>query len=910
MSLESAFHPQNQLFSRVMSKFSARTARSLSARRDDGTDRTDRNGGLFVIIGMVVAGILLALALVSTGGGEAFLLAILSVLAMTGVFFLFALTAGLVQFDATNSKEQYAQIAAQTATEGVQVTTRDGTQVYANAAFAQLLGQDAQAAPAPLEDIFAGEPEAAEALYRLLRASERGEAGIEEFSIHIKPDATKPGKALAGGHPSGKATAGKPGKQPATEDTTRRLRLAVQPITDKSDGASEPLVVWKFSDVTAERSREVAARQSLELELARNDVLPVGLLRVSVDGRIEKMNHTLGQWLGYEGLGESSARKAGVGHRLESVLCKGDRSVLQVLRRSAQGGGEVTTQDVNLLDAQGREVPVRLISQADDIDKRMTKGSRAARSALNIVVLSRVQSQGAELADEASDIRLARFFQTAPFGIATVDRDGRIVSKNGSFARLFKAERSARKQTISGLLTRSCNDEARDAVTKTLARVLKDRSGVAPVEISFGQKGEDTRRIYIAPFDGSRNAREAAILYVTDTTEQKALELKFAQSQKMEAVGQLAGGIAHDFNNVLTVIIGLSDLFLQTRRPTDAGYNDIMQIRSNANRAAGLVRQLLAFSRKQTLSAEVLALNDVVQDLGYSLSRLLGERTELKMRSQRDLWLVKADETQIEQVVINLTVNARDAMPDGGRLTIRTKNISERDSMKLADVGVIPGEYVMIEVKDTGVGMPANVMEKIFEPFYSTKDIGKGTGLGLSTVYGIVKQTGGYIIPESKPGKGTTFRVYLPSYQGDPEADAKIRSKVTTKERTRDLTGTGRVLLVEDEDGVRSFAVRALQRQGYEVLEASTGVEALEVLAEDGAGIDIVVSDVVMPEMDGPTLLKELRKTNSDLKFIFMSGYPDEAFKKSLGDDLEFGFLAKPFTLPQLAAKVKEELET
>jgi len=258
-------------------------------------------------------------------------------------------------------------------------------------------------------------------------------------------------------------------------------------------------------------------------------------------------------------------------------------------------------------------------------------------------------------------------------------------------------------------------------------------------------------------------------------------------------------------------------------------------------------------------------------------------------------------------VIINLAVNAKDAMPSGGCLTIRTRNISERESVRIGALNLAAGEYVLIEVEDTGVGIPPEVMSKIFEPFFTTKDVGKGTGLGLSTVYGIVKQTGGYISADSEVGRGATFRVYLPRHIVENIEEIE-RLGADKKEPTRDLTGTGRVLLVEDEDSVRNFAARALSRQGYEVLEAGTGIEAMEVMQREKGKVDIVVSDVIMPEMDGPSLLKELRKGNPHLKFIFVSGYPDDAFKKSLDENEAYAFLPKPFTLPQLAAKVKEQL--
>ena len=294
-----------------------------------------------------------------------------------------------------------------------------------------------------------------------------------------------------------------------------------------------------------------------------------------------------------------------------------------------------------------------------------------------------------------------------------------------------------------------------------------------------------------------------------------------------------------------------------------------------------------------------------------SLKTALGEKIELKITSERDLWYVRADNNQIFNVVLNLARNARDAMPNGGRLAIRTRNVTERESQRMSNVvGFQPGEYVLIEVSDTGTGMSPEVMAKIFEPFFTTKGVGKGTGLGLASVYGIVKQSGGYIQPESEIGKGTTFKVYLPRYVVETEDEVEtVQPKPSAKKDTEptDLTGTGRVLVVEDEVDVRQFAVRALKRQGYSVLEASDGVEALDIVNASGDKIDLVLSDVLMPEMDGPTLFKKLRETKPDLKVIFVSGFPNDAFRESLGTD-DFAFLPKPFTLKELATKVKEEL--
>ncbi len=355
----------------------------------------------------------------------------------------------------------------------------------------------------------------------------------------------------------------------------------------------------------------------------------------------------------------------------------------------------------------------------------------------------------------------------------------------------------------------------------------------------------------------------------------------------------------------MTAIIGYSDLLLINNRPTDPSFNDIMQIKHNANRAAGLVRQLLAFSRRQTLRPEVLRLGDVLNDLQVLLSRLLGSGVELAVEINRDLWLVKADLNQFEQVVINLAVNARDAMPEGGSLTVGADNLTLSAPQGSGAAQIPAGDFVVISVKDTGTGMSPETMEKIFDPFFTTKEVGKGTGLGLSTVYGIVKQTGGHIEAESVLGEGTTFRIYLPRHVPLPEEATPKAGQAPAK--AKDLTGSGTILLVEDEESVRIYAARALASRGYTVFEADTGQAALDLMDEHADEIDLVVSDVVMPEMDGPTLMKELRSRNPKLKIIFVSGYAEDAFKRNLDDEeAEFHFLSKPFDLRELAAKVKD----
>jgi two-component system, cell cycle sensor histidine kinase and response regulator CckA len=387
----------------------------------------------------------------------------------------------------------------------------------------------------------------------------------------------------------------------------------------------------------------------------------------------------------------------------------------------------------------------------------------------------------------------------------------------------------------------------------------------------------------------------------------------------MELVGQLAGGIAHDFNNVLSAIMMATDFLLSAHRPTDPSFQDIMQIKQNANRAASLVRQLLAFSRKQTLRPQVLDVGEVLSDLTMLLRRLIGEKVTLDVKHGRDLWPVKIDISQFEQVIVNLAVNARDAMPTGGRLEVRSAAVTAQECDRFHAKGMPAADYVMVQVTDTGTGIPAKIVDKIFEPFFSTKEVGKGTGLGLSTVYGIIKQTGGFIYVDSVEHAGTTFRIFLPRHvpsareieadrAGEAEAAALAAAGPGARAASADLTGEGTILLVEDEEGLRQLNARGLTSRGYTVLEAGNGVEAIEVLEKHGGKVDLVVSDVVMPEMDGPTLLRELRIRDPDLKIIFVSGYAEDAFQKHLPADGQFAFLAKPFTLKQLVNEVKETL--
>jgi two-component system cell cycle sensor histidine kinase/response regulator CckA len=394
------------------------------------------------------------------------------------------------------------------------------------------------------------------------------------------------------------------------------------------------------------------------------------------------------------------------------------------------------------------------------------------------------------------------------------------------------------------------------------------------------------------------------VAVLADATELKSLEAQFVQSQKMQAVGQLAGGVAHDFNNLLTAIAGHTDLLLQRHENDDLDYADLHQIRQNANRAAGLVRQLLAFSRKQTLRPTVVRLTDALSETSHLLNRLLGEKHVLRMEHAEDLWPVKVDTRQFEQVVMNLVVNARDAMPGGGSVLVRTANERLERETRRGRAVMARGDYVRIDVIDNGQGIAEDKIEQVFEPFFTTKKSGEGTGLGLSTVYGIVKQTGGFIFVESAPGQGATFTIYLPRHQSaEVEAEAAPAPAAQT-----DLTGDAHVLLIEDETSVRSFAARALKLRGYRVVEAASGEEALDILEDEALDIDIIVSDVVMPHMDGPTCVQKARVKRPDVKVIFMSGYAEDGLRREMEGVGDCRFLAKPFSLTALTAKVKETL--
>jgi two-component system cell cycle sensor histidine kinase/response regulator CckA len=502
-------------------------------------------------------------------------------------------------------------------------------------------------------------------------------------------------------------------------------------------------------------------------------------------------------------------------------------------------------------------------------------------------------------ASVAHSSNLQALLEVLPIGLALVDRDGRFLTMNAAFRQAAGLKGSSMPVYPGDLVVKEDKAPVADAVRRN----ARGPAMSGDLAVRLANQPSEPVALTIAGLRGLGDA--AVLLLLKDNSEEAKLKRQVAQATKMQVVGQLAGGVAHDFNNILTAIIGHCDLMLMRHTPGDSDYDDIQQIKSNSNRAAGLTRQLLAFSRQQTLRPQVLQLPDVVSEVSHLLKRLLGETVELVVKHGRSLGPIRADPGQLEQVIINLAVNARDAMAakGGGTLTIQTYSVKADQVAELGSDILPIADYSALSVTDTGTGIPPSVLGKIFEPFFTTKEVGKGTGLGLSTVYGIVKQSGGFIFADSKVSEGTRFVIYLPVHREEAGA---TRARKTEKAKKDELWGSGTVLLVEDEPMVRSVAERALTRHGYSVITADNGEDALEILGR-GEPIDLLISDVVMPGMDGPTMVREARQSRPELKILFMSGYAEEQLRKSI--DIEnVNFLPKPFSVTELAEAARRTM--
>jgi two-component system cell cycle sensor histidine kinase/response regulator CckA len=809
--------------------------------------------------------------------GDPFLLGMLGIMAMIGIGYLFATAIGFVQIAPRSTADELSKAFLGSMDAGAVVTDTKGQVVYANKAYAELTGGTSAADIRTVENLLSDNPEAAPVVSRLAAGLADGRSGDGEFRL---------------------TQAIRPGLEPGAH----WYRVGAR--TFKAPGRRQPLLAWQLADISRERAEQERFFLDLQKAIDHLDHAPAGFFSADPDGRVTYINATLAEWLGID----LASFTPGATSLAEIVA--GDGMALIRAVKADPGSTRNAVIDLDLSTVSGAVLPVRFMHRA-------ATGRDGSPGASRTIVLNRTQGEDSSADLRASEIRFTRFFNSTPMAIAGVDAEGRILRTNAPFLSLFSSvvDRDAVDRHLK--LDAVIHERDRERFAAALEQARQRQADISPIDTVLPNDEERNIRFYVnavAEGTAAEGAEEAAIVYAVETTEQKALEAQMAQSQKMQAVGQLAGGIAHDFNNVLTAIIMSSDLLLTNHRPSDPSFPDIMNIKQNANRAASLVRQLLAFSRRQTLRPEVLNLTDVLADLRMLLARLTGSEVHLKIDHGRDLWPVKADIGQFEQVVVNLAVNARDAMPGGGDLTIRTKNVAAAECEAYNKRELTSADYVLVEIADSGTGIEPEVLKKIFEPFFTTKEVGKGTGLGLSMVYGIVKQTGGFIFCDSEVGKGTTFRIFLPRHvaqAGAVDAEVAADQAVAPKaqETPRDLSGSATVLLVEDEDAVRMGGMRALTSRGYTVHEASSGVEALEVYKSLEGKVDIVVSDVVMPEMDGPTLLGELRKVNPGIKFIFVSGYAEDAFAKNLPADAQFGFLPKPFSLKQLATVVKEMLD-
>ncbi len=669
----------------------------------------------------------------------------------------------------------------------------------------------------------------------------------------------------------------------------RRFRLFVALLDD--------MQLWQISDVTDKTQARASALVNA----------PVGLMTVDEDGHVLACNHILERWIGVETGGEPD--------HLREII-QDSAAVLDV----EHDVGRIIRSDTRLITQKGVVTPIiltatwQMLNNGDKVASIALYGHSSIGMQATSSFSPRVDAtkSGAALSGTSSAV-IAQYglndgvltnqknFSQAPIAILMLQ--GEILSKA-----LIRKANPAFEDMSQGLFWR---DTAFDEVFEDGSfgddDMLAASSEGIPFDARLAGKDKKPVSVYITNDPEDRTRRWA---YLVDISVRKSLEDQLLQSQKMQAIGQLAAGVAHDFNNLLTTIRLNTDELLGRHPVGDPSYRELHDINTTVNRAAALVKKLLAFSRKQTLRMELLNITDTLSDLSVPLRRSLGERVKLNVVHGRGLPYVRADKSQLDTVLLNFCVNARDAMEEqgGGEINISTKAVQRR-VLEEAGVQNIKGqEFICLSFADTGTGMTDEVKSKIFEPFFTTKEQGKGTGLGLATVYGIIEQFGGYLTVDSVLGEGTTFRIFLPV--AEKAENEKFEPVKTPKPVSKpvDLTGQGNILFVEDEVSVRTIAAKTLRKRGYNVVEAGDGEEAFEILEDTEEPFDLMISDVVMPAMDGPTLLKKGRTLLGDARIVFISGYAEEEFSDLLSEEPDVTFLPKPFTLTQLAEKVKAEI--
>ena len=618
---------------------------------------------------------------------------------------------------------------------------------------------------------------------------------------------------------------------------------------------------------------------------------PVGLFTVAKDGRVLATNDVLLRWLG----GSETAPPA---------LLKGFIEDPGALLDSPSEPGRTVRTDTRLITRKGVVTPTVMVANWHTLNSGDVVASVALYGHSTLA-----RSDGAIAGGIGSELD-TESYAAAPVAVLKLDgstlRSAKIKSANPAFTKM-----SGRDDVVGLDLGEMFDGNPADL--RFLDRDVMQTTPDIPFDATL-KNGSTGLPVSMYIVNDAQNPTESQA-YLVNVSARKILEDQLVQSQKMQAIGQLAAGVAHDFNNLLTAIRLNTDELLQRHPVGDPSYPELQNINTTGARAAALVKKLLTFSRKATRRMERLDVTDTLSDMVVTLRQTLGERAQLKMVHARGLPPVMADKSQIDTVLMNLCVNARDAMEDqgGGTITIRSAllPLAEVEDPQLGEVlsTLLGDNFVVISVEDTGSGMPEEVKSKIFEPFFTTKEQGKGTGLGLATVYGIVQQTGGHLTVESEIGKGTAFRIYLPAAGEMTEAELALAEKPKAPVRKpADLAGQGNILFVEDEASVRGIAAKALRKKGYRVIEAEDGEEALEILEETKVPFDLMISDVVMPGMDGPTLLRAGRELLGDARIVFISGYAEEEFSELLSEEPDVTFLPKPFTFAELAEKVKSEI--
>lgn len=663
-----------------------------------------------------------------------------------------------------------------------------------------------------------------------------------------------------------------------------RFRITVSRLGQESDA-----LLWQVDEVA-----------SVEDSVSSLVEAPIGLFSVTRDGRILSINSTMERWLG----GPDALTPAHINEFIEDPL---------ILLESEALHGKTVRGDTRLITRKGVVTPTVMIARwtatdTGDLVASVALHGHTSRPGRENIVLRPQSPVATKVVGQIQE--QASAFASVPFGVLHVDGANILTATVSYSNKAFRQLSGLADPAGQSFLSLFSGHAAQKAL---MGRSPAEMGELGAIDLTLSGPKTVPVALYVVP---DPVVPERLWAYLVDISARKSLEEQVRQSQKMQAIGQLTAGVAHDFNNLLTAIRLNTDELLQRHPVGDPSYPELQNINATGARAAALVRKLLAFSRQQTRRAERIDISEALSDMYLTLKQTLGGQAKLELTHARDLPMVMVDRSQFDNVIMNLCVNARDAMEaqGGGRIAIISERISRATvtdkGLQAALMEFPTDDVVRISVSDTGTGMSDAVKAKIFEPFFTTKDQGKGTGLGLATVYGIIQQSGGHLSVDSELGQGTTFNIYLPAA---PQATAEEKAEaaeapVQAERKPADLAGQGNILFVEDEAAVRVIAAKSLRKRGYQVTEAEDGEEALEILEDATEPFDLLLSDVVMPGLDGPGLLKQGRELLGSARIVFISGYAAEKFSDLLAEEPDVTFLPKPFTLAELAEKVKSEI--